>query len=97
MFGRDFSQLRATSVFPRKFLLILCLHLPKKKKPQLSFHLCVIISEFIFLYYLTRRCSELLLIKYFSWPFCPADYVEKKALSLGLENIFLLTTRTADW
>ncbi|XP_066390114.1 probable amino-acid acetyltransferase NAGS2, chloroplastic isoform X2 [Miscanthus floridulus] len=25
------------------------------------------------------------------------DYVEKKALSLGLEKIFLLTTRTADW
>ncbi|RCV44180.1 hypothetical protein SETIT_9G353500v2 [Setaria italica] len=25
------------------------------------------------------------------------DYVEKKALSLGLEKLFLLTTRTADW
>ncbi|KAF0900637.1 hypothetical protein E2562_033520 [Oryza meyeriana var. granulata] len=25
------------------------------------------------------------------------DYIEKKALSLGLEKIFLLTTRTADW
>ncbi|PON66779.1 Acetylglutamate kinase argB [Parasponia andersonii] len=25
------------------------------------------------------------------------DYIEKKASSLGLENLFLLTTRTADW
>jgi len=25
------------------------------------------------------------------------DYVEKVALSLGLEKLFLLTTRTADW
>ncbi|KAI3973874.1 hypothetical protein MKX01_030450, partial [Papaver californicum] len=24
------------------------------------------------------------------------DYIEKKAASIGLENIFLLTTRTAD-
>jgi hypothetical protein len=30
------------------------------------------------------------------WYFFP-DYVEKKALSLGLEKLFLLTTRTADW
>jgi electron transfer flavoprotein alpha/beta subunit len=26
-----------------------------------------------------------------------SDYVEKVALSLGLEKLFLLTTRTADW
>lgn len=26
-----------------------------------------------------------------------ADYVEKKASSLGLDMLFLLTTRTADW
>ena len=26
-----------------------------------------------------------------------ADYIEKKASSLGLEKLFLLTTRTADW
>lgn len=26
-----------------------------------------------------------------------ADFIEKKASSLGLENLFLLTTRTADW
>lgn len=26
-----------------------------------------------------------------------ADYIEKKASSLGLEELFLLTTRTADW
>ncbi|XP_062101794.1 probable amino-acid acetyltransferase NAGS2, chloroplastic isoform X2 [Humulus lupulus] len=25
------------------------------------------------------------------------DYIEKKASSIGLENLFLLTTRTADW
>lgn len=25
------------------------------------------------------------------------EYVEKEALSLGLEKLFLLTTRTADW
>lgn len=25
------------------------------------------------------------------------DYIEKKATSLGLEMVFLLTTRTADW
>lgn len=26
-----------------------------------------------------------------------ADYIEKKASSLGLVKLFLLTTRTADW
>ena len=26
-----------------------------------------------------------------------ADYIERKAQSLGLEMLFLLTTRTADW
>jgi hypothetical protein len=26
-----------------------------------------------------------------------SDYIEKMALSLGLEKLFLLTTRTADW
>lgn len=26
-----------------------------------------------------------------------ADYIEKKASSMGLEMLFLLTTRTADW
>jgi N-acetylglutamate synthase-like GNAT family acetyltransferase len=26
-----------------------------------------------------------------------ADYLERKAANLGLENLFLLTTRTADW
>lgn len=26
-----------------------------------------------------------------------ADYIEKKASALGLEMLFLLTTRTADW
>lgn len=26
-----------------------------------------------------------------------ADYIEKKASSLGLRTLFLLTTRTADW
>jgi len=25
------------------------------------------------------------------------DYIEKKAISMGLERLFLLTTRTADW
>jgi len=26
-----------------------------------------------------------------------ADYMEKKAASLGFNKLFLLTTRTADW
>lgn len=26
-----------------------------------------------------------------------ADYIEKKASSMGLQKLFLLTTRTADW
>lgn len=26
-----------------------------------------------------------------------ADYIEKKASSFGLQMLFLLTTRTADW
>jgi hypothetical protein len=26
-----------------------------------------------------------------------SDYIEKAAMSLGLEKLFLLTTRTADW
>jgi amino-acid N-acetyltransferase len=26
-----------------------------------------------------------------------SDYMENKALKMGLEKLFLLTTRTADW
>uniref|UniRef100_A0A0D9VVN1 amino-acid N-acetyltransferase n=1 Tax=Leersia perrieri TaxID=77586 RepID=A0A0D9VVN1_9ORYZ len=45
---------------------------------------------------LSIEVSQLLFIM-LTMEICHLDYIEKKALSLGLEKIFLLTTRTADW
>jgi hypothetical protein len=51
--------------------------------------LCICVWNILF-----TKC-EIVKLYFNSWP-C-ADYLEKKAREMGLEKLFLLTTRTADW